>query len=90
MNRARGFAVPSIAYFSDGVAWESMGARRSKSRQEVAEAKVIAQATILENAHYGFRAQVNFQPEPIVKGPNPGYGDRANAYAIEYTMTEAA
>ena len=46
--------------------------------------------TILENADYGFRAQVNFQPEPIVKGPNPGYGDRANAYAIEYTITEVA
>ena len=87
LNRARGFAVPSIEYFSDGVAWESMGAKHSKSMQQAAEAKVIAQATILENAHYGFRAQVNFQPEPVVKGSNPGYGDRANAYA---TMTEAA
>jgi hypothetical protein len=77
--------VPSPEYFSNGVSWESMGAKRSKARQRAAEAKVISQAMSLENAHYGFRAQVNFQPEPIVKGVNPGYGNRANAYARKYT-----
>lgn len=80
-NRARGFAVPGPKYFSDGVAWESMGARRGKALQQAGEARVIAQATILENAPYGYRAQVNFQPEPVVKGRNVGYGSGAYAYA---------
>ncbi|KAH0563123.1 hypothetical protein GP486_002304 [Trichoglossum hirsutum] len=89
LNRARGFAVPGPEYFSGGVALESMGAKRNKAKQRAAEAKVIAQATFLENTPYGYRAQVNFQPEPIVKGLSLGYGSRANAYALKHTMTEA-
>jgi hypothetical protein len=81
INRIRGFAVPGPMYFSDGVAWESMGARRNnKAKQQEAETKVVAQAKTLENAGFGFRAKVNFQPEPLVKGLSLGYGDRINAY----------
>ncbi|KAH0536405.1 hypothetical protein FGG08_006730 [Glutinoglossum americanum] len=90
LNRARGFALPGPQYFSDGVAWESMGARRNKSKQRAAEARVIAQANFLEKAHYGYRALVNFQPEPVVRGLSLGYGDRANAYGRRHTMPEAA
>ncbi|KAI9774330.1 MAG: hypothetical protein M1840_004224 [Geoglossum simile] len=82
LNRVRGFAVPGPMYFSEGVAWESMGARRNnKAKQQEAEAKVVAQAKALENSSYGFRAKVNFQPKPLVNGLSLGYGERSNAYA---------
>jgi hypothetical protein len=59
-----------------------MGARRStQAKQQEAETRVVAQAKTLEDAGYGYRSKVNFQPKPLVRGLSLGYGERTNAYA---------
>lgn len=81
LNRLRGIAVPGPEYDSQGIAWEAMGARRpTAAGQEEAEARVRKQAELLKEAPWGYRANVPFQPRPLVKPLGPGYGSREYAF----------
>lgn len=81
LNRIRGIGVPGAKYDSQGIAWESMGAKRATEEKQLqAENKVRQQAKILMEADWGFRASVPFQPRPMVKPLGLGYGSRDNAF----------
>jgi hypothetical protein len=84
IHRSRGIAVPGDEYYGNGVRWESMGARlKDPERQRTAELRVRANARILMDKGWGYRAKVNFQPKPLVADEKwgVGYGDRENAYS---------
>lgn len=99
LNRLRGIGVPGPQYDSQGIAWEAMGAKRNTaSKQQEAESRVRAQAKLLVEGEWGYRANVPFQPRPLIKPLGLGYGSRENAFpedvqpydANEYRSRELA
>ncbi|KAI9834432.1 MAG: hypothetical protein M1826_002586 [Phylliscum demangeonii] len=84
LNRLRGIGVPGPKYDSDGIAWESMGARRpTEGQQSQAEVRVRAQAKVLMAAGWGYRACVPFQARPLVPPLTLGYGSREHAFPAD-------
>ncbi|MCJ1457883.1 hypothetical protein MMC28_008252 [Mycoblastus sanguinarius] len=86
INRLRGKPIPSPRFGSNGVAWESMGAKfPDEIRQSQAEARVRQEAVNLTSNPWGYRAKVKFQSRPIAvdKHMGPGYGSRENAYTLD-------
>jgi hypothetical protein len=88
-RRLRGLPVPSSEYQSEGVAFEAMGApRKHSATQSAIEKRVRENASVLENAEYGYRPAVGFQANrllPPVKGPS--YGSNANTFAPDTPLT---
>ncbi|KAK5045932.1 hypothetical protein LTR84_008718 [Exophiala bonariae] len=93
--RERFFAASAVSQFLaanievEGVAFEAMGApHRHPDVQSVIEKRVRENASVLENAEYGYRPAVRFQANrslPPVKGPS--YGSDENAFAPDTPLT---
>ena len=82
LNRLRGLPIPGSQFYSDGVSLESMGAKRkSPTAQAQVEIRVCEQAELINKGPWGYRAKVNFQAWPVVKGLGTGYGFPQNAYS---------
>ena len=85
-NRLRGLPIPGPKYYSQGVSWESMGAKeKDEKKQEAAEKRVRDQANEIKGQdHWGFRPYINFPMQPIVttrkRVHDQGYGSATHAY----------
>lgn len=83
VNRLRGLPIPATKFGSDGVTWESMGAKQENTqRQLFIETRVLLKYSELMNNPWGFRPNINFQYKSIAvnQSMGPGYGSRKNAY----------
>lgn len=86
LNRLRGLPIPAPQFGSNGVTWESMGAKQaSVDRQLAAETRVLLRYSELMNHSWGFRPNINFQYKSIAVNQEmgPGYGSPLNAYRPE-------
>lgn len=86
LNRLRGLPIPAPQFGSNGVTWESMGAKQaSVDRQLAAETRVLLKYSELMNNPWGFRPDINFQYKSIAVNQEmgPGYGSPLNAYRPE-------
>lgn len=86
LNRLRGLPIPAPQFGSNGVTWESMGAKQaSVDRQLAAETRVLLKYSELMNNSWGFRPDINFQYKSIAVNQEmgPGYGSPLNAYRPE-------
>ena len=86
LNRLRGLPIPGPQFGSNGVTWESMGAKQANpDRQSMAETRVLLKyPELMENA-WGFRPCINYQYKSIAvdKHMGPGYGSPLNAYKLD-------
>lgn len=83
LNRLRGLPIPAPEFGSNGVTWESMGAKQDDTnRQLLAETRVLLKYSELMNNSWGFRPNINFQYNSIAVDQHmgPGYGSPLNAY----------
>ena len=83
LNRLRGLPIPAPRFGSDGVTWESMGAKQANpERQHMAETRVLRKYPELMDNAWGFRPNINYQFKSIAvnKHMGPGYGSPLNAY----------
>lgn len=83
LNRLRGLSIPAPQFGSNGVKWESMGAKQANhNRQKIAETRVLLKYPELMYSPWGFRANINFQYKSIAVNQDmgPGYGSPLNAY----------
>ena len=83
LNRLRGLPIPAPQFGSNGVTWESMGAKQAnKNRQLVSETRVLLKYSKLMNSPWGFRSNVNYQYKSIAvtQDMGPGYGSPLNSY----------
>ena len=83
LNRLRGLPIPAPRFGSDGVTWESMGAKQAnKELQLMAENRVLLKYSELMDNAWGFRPNINYQYKSISvnKYMGPGYGSPLNAY----------
>ena len=83
LNRLRGLPIPGPQFGSNGVTWESLGAKQANNdRQLVSETRVLLKCSELMNGPWGFRPSVNYQFKSIAVNHNmvPGYGSPENAY----------
>lgn len=86
LNRLRGLPIPAPEFGSNGVTWESMGAKQAKpDRQRKAESRVLFKYSDLMNNEWGFRPNINYQYKSIAvhRDMGPGYGFEMNAYKPE-------
>lgn len=83
LNRIRGLPIPAPQFGSNGVTWESIGAKQAnKDRQLMAETRVLLKYSELMNNSWGFRPDINWQYKSISvnRHMGPGYGSPLNAY----------
>lgn len=83
LNRLRGLPIPAPQFGSNGVTWESVGAKQENiDRQLIAETRVLLKYSELTKNPWGFRPNINFQYKSIAVDPQmgPGYGSPSNAY----------
>lgn len=83
LNRLRGLPIPAPRFGSNGVTWESMGAKQANNnRQLMAETRVLLKYSELMNNPWGFRTNINYQYKSIAVNQNmgPGYGSPLNGY----------
>ena len=83
LNRIRGLPIPAPQFGSNGVTWESIGAKQAnKDRQLMAETRVLLKYSELTDNSWGFRPNINWQYKSISvnKHMGPGYGSSLNAY----------
>ena len=86
LNRLRGLPIPGPQFGSNGVTWESLGAKQANNdRQLVSETRVLLKTSELMKNPWGFRPSVNYQFKSIVVNQKmgPGYGSPKNAYPRE-------
>ena len=83
LNRLRGLPIPAPEFGSNGVTWESMGAKQDDvNRQLQAEDRVLRKYSELMNNPWGFRPNINYQYKSIAVDQymGPGYGSPLYAY----------
>lgn len=83
LNRLRGLPIPGPRFGSNGVTWESLGAKQANGdRQLMSETRVLLKYSQLMNGPWGFRPSVNYQYKSIAVNQKmvPGYGSPVNAY----------
>ena len=83
LNRLRGLPIPAPRFGSNGVKWETMGAKQANiDRQRIAETRVLLKYPELMDKPWGFRPNINFQYKSIAVNQHmgPGYGFHSNAY----------
>ena len=83
LDLLRGMPRPCAELGSNGVKWESMGAKmKDPSLQLASASRVRAHAYEILQHGWGYRDKVKFQPKSLVvdKHFGPGYGSRENAY----------
>jgi hypothetical protein len=81
LRRLRGIPLPSVDYFGEGIAFESMGAPfRNPGTQLAVESKVRKMATELEKAPLGFRPNIGWQGYRLVQEYGPSYGMAMNQF----------
>ena len=86
LNRLRGLPIPGPQFGSNGVTWESMGAKQAnQDRQVNSETRVLLKYSELKNNAWGFRPNINYQYKSIAVSEDmgPGYGSRKNAYRLD-------
>ena len=83
VNRLRGLPIPAPRFGSNGVTWESVGAKQAdNNRQLIAETRVLLKYSELMNNAWGFRPNINWQYKSIAVNRlmGRGYGSPLNAY----------
>ena len=83
LNRIRGLPIPAPQFGSNGVTWESIGAKQAnRDRQLSAETRVLLKYPELMDNYWGFRPNINWQYKSISVNKHmvPGYGSLLNAY----------
>lgn len=82
IDRLRGLPIPGLKYDSQGTRWEAMGAKYGQQQSRL-ERRIREQAEILQKAKPGYRAAVKFQPLPLIKPFDAGYGTPEHAYPLD-------
>lgn len=83
LNRIRGLPIPAPQFGSNGVTWESIGAKQAnKERQLLAETRVLLKYSELMENPWGFRPNINWQYKSISVNRHMGlgYGSPLNSY----------
>lgn len=83
LNRLRGLPIPSPEFGSDGVYWETMGAKQdNETIQLYSEARVVSKYPDLMKNAWGYRPNIHWQYKSIAvsKQMGDGYGSPQNAY----------
>lgn len=83
LNRLRGLPIPGPEFGSDGVRWETMGAKQANGNiQRRTERTVLDKRSELMDNPWGYRTNINWQYKSIAvsKDMGVGYGDVKNAY----------
>ena len=83
LNRLRGLPIPGPEFGSDGVHWETMGAKlKTADSQLRSEERVLTKYSELMTNAWGYRANIHYQYKSIAVSEDMGvgYGDVKNAY----------